>query len=68
MPDTRELDIQYLYSFMPGAPVVPYDDITEVYRWDMVRSNEHYKFCAAIVDTIHESLKRGYVPLSPKKK
>lgn len=41
-----------LYQRMPGAPMPPYEP-DRGYLWGEVDGNEHWEFCAAIVDQIH---------------
>jgi hypothetical protein len=40
----------HLYRNMPGAPLPPKD--FGGYMWGEVAGNDHWEFCAAIVDTV----------------
>ena len=46
--ETRRLNIIRLYRQMPGAPRPPREDGDEM--WGDVEGNQHWEFCAAIVD------------------
>lgn len=45
---TRRANIIQLYRNMPGAPRPPREDGIEM--WGDVEGNEHWDFCAAIID------------------
>jgi hypothetical protein len=46
--ETRRSNIIRLYRAMPGAPRPPRQDGVEM--WGDVDGNEHWEFCAAVVD------------------
>lgn len=54
--DHRTNSIIRLYEQMPGAPGIPVNDETGEALWRNVEGNEHWNFCAAIVDLVAENL------------